>query len=121
MQSYWLVHQHNVERNEGNMSINKFWYGLPNDLTKIDAAYENPKSGATVFFTGKVDSCDSHQSALYTSLMELPPLQFFVVGISNILAELQCLLQHIFLPQVDDTTSFKATGYLITIHLRAGL
>lgn len=35
------------------VSIDRFWYDLPPDITNIDALYERPTDTKIVFFAGK--------------------------------------------------------------------
>ena len=38
------------------MKINRFWYGFPSSIDRIDAVFERPGDGKIVFFRGKCES-----------------------------------------------------------------
>lgn len=50
---FWRLHSNRTLRPGYPVSIDRFWYDLPPNISKIDALYERPSDTKIVFFAGK--------------------------------------------------------------------
>ena len=50
-QWFWRLDSRNIVKDP--VHIHKFWYGLPADVTKIDAVLERPGDKRIIFFSGE--------------------------------------------------------------------
>lgn len=52
-QYFWRINQYSGTHKPVAVKIYNFWYGLPDNLTKIDAIYERPQDHKIVIFIGR--------------------------------------------------------------------
>ncbi|XP_037072230.1 matrix metalloproteinase-2-like [Pollicipes pollicipes] len=50
---FWRINQYSGTHKPVAVKISDFWYGLPENLTKIDAVYQRPHDHRIVIFTGR--------------------------------------------------------------------
>ena len=52
LQYFWRVNKNRVLESAPFL-ISRFWYGLPDNITHVDAVYERPHDLRIIFFIGK--------------------------------------------------------------------